>query len=74
MQEQVRTISLQASEISWDDVDLKARNTGFKDRSRYIQYLVEKDIFKSKHDFTHIFTIVILLILAMLTLAVLLKV
>lgn len=74
MQEFVKAISLQASKISWNDVDKHATSVGFKDRSRYIQYLVEKDIFKTKHDYKQTFVIVLLLLLAMMSLAILLKV
>lgn len=38
------TISMAYSELNWDDIDKRARNIGFKDRSKYIQYLAEKDI------------------------------
>ena len=74
MQEHTKTISLSASKLSWDDVDRHAHSIGFKERSRYIQYLVEKDIFKHKIDFKTNFMIVILLILAIISLMILLKV
>jgi len=74
MQEYIKTISLQASKITWNDVDKRAESTGFKDRSRYIQYLVEKDIYKSKHDYNQILIIVLLLLLALMSLTILLRV
>jgi len=72
MQEHTKTISLLASELSWDDVDKRAMNIGFKERSRYIQYLIEKDINKTKISFNQILTVILLLILAMLSLVILL--
>jgi len=74
MQEYVKTISLQASDLTWDDVDSHARSIGFKDRSRYIQYLAEKDIHKSKRDLKANIVVIMLLVLGMLSLAILLKV
>ena len=38
------TISMAASKLNWDDIDQRARQIGFKDRSKYIQYLAERDI------------------------------
>ena len=44
------TVSMDASELSWDDADERGKKIGFKDRSKYIQYLIEKDIYKGKFD------------------------
>jgi len=74
MQDEGRTISLSASELSWDDVDQHATSKGFKERSRYIQYLVEKDIYKTKHNYKEILVITLLLLLSIMTLTILLKV
>jgi len=37
------TISIAGSDLSWDDVDARAKKYGFN-RSKYTQYLYEKDI------------------------------
>jgi len=52
---------MDASELSWADVDQRAKSIGFKDRSKYIQYLVEKDISRSKYELSLIFKIIVLL-------------
>jgi len=41
------TISIAGSELSWDDVDSRAKAYGFN-RSKYTQYLYEKDINPNK--------------------------
>ena len=47
MQEDTNTISFAGSDLTWEDVDARAKEYGFK-RSKYIQYLVEKDINPNK--------------------------
>ena len=74
MAETHHSISMSSSKLDWDDVDKHSKSVGFRERSKYIQYLVEKDIFKTKHDFKQILVIVLLLLLAMMSLAILLKV
>ena len=74
MQEHTKAISLSASEISWDDADRRAKSIGFKERSKYIQFLIERDIHKNRHDYKQILVIILLLILAMMSLVILLKV
>ena len=64
------TISMAASELGWDDVDTRAKQIGFKDRSKYIQFLVERDIHKGKYDKIkdlYIFEIIVLIFLSMIT-------
>ena len=39
-----KTISLAASKYNWSDVEKRAYSVGFKEVSKYIQYLVERDI------------------------------
>jgi len=74
MQEDVKSISLQASKLSWSDIDKRANDLSFKDRSRYTQYLYEKDYYKSKYDLKSTFMIILLLFLAMVSLMILIKV
>lgn len=45
---EIKSISLAASQVSWDDVDIRSKNLGFNDRSSYIQYLIERDIFRKR--------------------------
>lgn len=73
MQEHTKAISLLASKFSWDDVDRHLESIGFKERSKYIQYLVEKDIYKTKHNHGQTLVIVLLIILAMMSLFIILK-
>ena len=73
MAEHHHSISMAGSDLSWEDVDRRAHSIGFKERSRYIQYLAEKDIHKSKHDFKQIFLVVMLLLLAIFNMMILLK-
>lgn len=68
------SISMLGSKLTWDEVDKHLQSIGFKERSKYIQYLVEKDIYRTKQDFKQILVIVILLLLAMMSVAILLKV
>jgi len=70
----VHTISMASSEISWNDVDDYWKSIGFKDRSKYVQYLIEKDMYRTKRDFKSSFIIILLLFLAMVSLMILLKV
>lgn len=50
MQEETKTISLAGSDtVTWDLIDLRAKQLGF-DRSSYTQQLYEKDIIKKKYD------------------------
>jgi len=71
-----KTISLQGStKYKWDDVDKRAKQKGFNDRSNYIQYLIERDIESKKHEnFVNYMTtgVILLLCLASVTLLLLL--
>jgi len=42
------SISMDGSVLSWSDADKRAKSIGFQDRSKYIQFLIEKDIFRGK--------------------------
>jgi len=58
------TISMDASKLSWEDVDKRARSIGFKKRSQYIQYLVEKDIERKRFENIKITEIMMLIMMA----------
>ena len=45
---QTRTVSMAASILAWEDIDIRVKNSIFKDPSNYIQYLVERDILHDK--------------------------
>jgi len=52
MTQEIKSISLDGSELIWDDIDRRACSIGFDNRSQYIRYLCERDIFMgrlSKH-------------------------
>lgn len=63
---ETKTISLNASDFSWDDVDTRANTLGFKERSKYIQYLVTKDIVHRRFENVRIAEILMLLGLALI--------
>ena len=73
METDTHTISMAASKLSWNEIDKRANNLGFKNRSSYIQYLTEKDIYKNKIEKTNILIIVMFLEMSMITLALLLR-
>ena len=60
------TISFVGSKYSWADVDAQAKKRGFKERSKYIQWLAETDIERKKSvkDFIN-FEVLFLLLLAL---------
>ena len=60
----VRTISMDGSVFSWDDVEVKTKKLNM-DRSEYVQKLIETDLRKKKNRF-NIRDIVMLLCLALL--------
>ena len=55
------TISMASSNLNWNDIDKKIRESPFKNRSQYIQYLVEKD-FKSEGFLRRKFDTILVLI------------
>jgi len=61
------TISFVGSKYSWADVDLQAKKRGFKERSKYIQWLAEIDIERKKSvkDFIS-YEVIFLLLLSMI--------
>jgi hypothetical protein len=60
------TISFEGSRYSWAEVDQQAKNRGFKERSKYIQWLAENDLERKKSlkDFVN-FEVLFLLLLVM---------
>ena len=74
MQEDTYTISFAGSDLTWDDVDARAKEYGFK-RSKYIQYLVEKDINPNKKQrFKNNIVAYLLLLLIMMEAIIILQV
>lgn len=66
MRDDVRTISLRS--LSWDDVDGFARSHGFKDRSPFVEYCIEKTIHKDKYTFYYGLVVLLFLTLIMVLL------
>ena len=69
MVQDIRTISMDKSKYSWDDVDIKVKKQSM-DRSEYIQKLIEKDLEK-KYKRPKITEIIMLLFLALITMLIL---
>jgi len=67
------SISMAASKLSWEDVDKRARSIGFNGRSQYIQYLVEKDINRSRIDEKYITWVLMSITFVMVLLLLLVK-
>ena len=68
------TISIAGSELSWEDVDTRAKHYGFN-RSKYTQYLYEKDINPNKKQrFKNSIILYLLLLLIMMEALILLLV
>jgi len=59
-----KTISMDASKLSWEDVDKRVKQIGFNNRSQYIQYLVEKDIERKRFENVKITEIMMLIMMA----------
>jgi len=60
------TISFEGSRYTWDQVDAQAKQRGFKERSKYIQWLAENDLERKKtvKDFVN-YEVLFLLLLSM---------
>lgn len=67
------SISISGSKLTWDDVDRYAKSVGFKERSKFVQYCLEKEIYKSKIRFKDILVIINLLLMAMIMIVLLLR-
>ena len=68
------TISIAGSDLSWEDVDTRAKDYGFN-RSKYTQYLYEKDINPNKkQQFKNSIVVFLLLLLIMMEAIILLQV
>jgi len=72
MRDDYHTISMASSEYTWDDVDKRIKETGSRNRSQYIQNLIENDLNPKKR--VKIIEVVILLILAIIVLEILIVV
>lgn len=61
---EISSISLDGSinKLTWDKVDYEAAKYGFKDRSKFIQYCIEKTILKKKHEKRYTVEITILML------------
>lgn len=74
MQEETKTISVAGSKLTWNDVDKRAKEYGF-DRSKYTQYLYEKDINPNKKQrFKNNIILYLLLLLIMMEAIIVLQV
>jgi len=61
---ETKTISLDGSDtLFWEDVDIYARNHGFKTTAGLIQYLLEREMFGKKRKIKDILSYVLLLII-----------
>jgi len=68
------TISIAGSELSWEDVDKRAKDYGFN-RSKYTQYLYERDINPNKKQrFKNNILVFLLLLLLLMETILLLQV
>lgn len=55
------TISMDSSILNWDQVDNYSKNKGFKNRSQFVQYCIEKQIYKTKLKDRDIFGVLTLI-------------
>jgi hypothetical protein len=62
----LRSVSFR--ELSWDDIDTYAKSHGFRDRSPFIEYCVNKEVHPKHKKNIKIVDIAILLLLAIATL------
>ena len=68
------TISIAGSDLTWEDVDARAKEYGFN-RSKYTQYLYEKDINPNKKQrFKNNILIFLFLLLILMEAVILLQV
>lgn len=68
------TISMAGSKLDWDDVDKRAKSIGFRERSKYIQYLAERDIEHKRFENIRITEVLLLLGMALIVLLFVLKI
>lgn len=62
------TISMDGSKLSWKDADERAKQIGFKERSQYVQYLIERDIEHKRFENIKIREIIMFMMLALIVL------
>ena len=70
--QKINTISLDGSELTWDDVDKRAKQLGMN-RSTYTRFLYERDIEHKRFRDSKIVTVIFLLLMVMILLVVMLK-
>jgi len=67
------TISMASSNLSWEDVDKKVRNSPFRNRSQYIQYLIEKDFERYRYFIDNLVPITLLVMMILILIVVIIK-
>ena len=71
MPDDFHTISMAGSKYNYGDVDARVKELGFKDRSKYFQFLVQEDIERKKTIKDYFSLEILLLFLAIATLLIL---
>jgi len=74
MQDYHKAISMAGSKLGWEDVDHRAKSIGFRERSKYIQYLVERDIEHSRFENIRIMEVTSLLLMVMILLVLIIRI
>jgi len=46
--QEIKPISLDSTNLTWDGIDNYYKRKGFKNRSQFVQYCIEKQIYKTK--------------------------
>ena len=72
MEKDCHTISMDGSKYSWDQADRRAESLNFK-RSKYVQYLIEKDIDGKKRDYRFIDVVMLCLLFVIVLLFILVR-
>ena len=67
------TISMASSPLTWMDIDKKVKNSTFRNRSQYIQYLVEQDFEKTKYFIDNLVPISLLVMMILVLVVVIVK-
>ena len=72
-QRDCHTISMASSSLTWKDVDIKIKHSAFRNRSQYIQYLVERDFEKTWDALDRLVPISLLVMMVMILVVVIIK-
>lgn len=67
------TISMASSHLTWRDVDNKVKYSTFRNRSQYIQYLIERDFEKTNYFIDNLVPISLLVMMVMILVVVLVR-